>query len=99
MIGRTIIEPVHDASRRDQARLGIVGENLDLHSSPDDSADLLLRAVCQNDFSVKVETSEHYADLHADLIDEDHARLALVDGAGELAQRLRHEPGLKADVR
>src|SRR5438093_3726850 len=42
---------------------------------------------------------EHYAYLHADLVDEYHARLALRDRAGELAQRLRHEPGLEADVR
>src|SRR3984885_2615671 len=31
--------------------------------------------------------AEHYADLHADLIDEDHQRAGLLDVGGELAQR------------
>ena len=43
--------------------------------------------------------AEHHADLLADLVDEDHGRLALGDHPGELAQRLAHQPGLQADVR
>ncbi len=42
--------------------------------------------------------AEHHADLHADLVDEDDAGLALGDGAGELAQRLAHQAGLHAHV-
>ena len=40
----------------------------------------------------------YYADLHADLVDEDHAAVALGDGGGEFAQRLGHQAGLQADV-
>ena len=43
--------------------------------------------------------AEHHADLLADLVDEDHRRLALGDHARELSQRLAHQPGLQADVR
>ena len=43
--------------------------------------------------------AEHDADLLADLVDEDDDRAALGDRAGELAERLAHEPGLQADVR
>jgi hypothetical protein len=40
--------------------------------------------------------SEHDADFHADLIDEDQQRVGALDVAGELAQRLAHQPRLKA---
>ena len=43
--------------------------------------------------------TEHHADLLADLVDEDHGRFALGDGACELSHGLAHEPGLKADKR
>ena len=43
--------------------------------------------------------AEHHADLHADLVDEDDDRVRALDVAGELAQRLRHEARLQADVR
>ena len=42
--------------------------------------------------------AEHDADLHADLVDEDDGRLGLADGAGELPERLAHEPRLEAHV-
>ena len=42
--------------------------------------------------------SEHHPDLMADLVDEDDARPALGDDAGELAERLAHEAGLEAHV-
>ena len=38
----------------------------------------------------------HHADLHADLVDEDHHRIGAVDRGGELAQRLAHQPRLQA---
>ena len=43
--------------------------------------------------------AEHDADLLAQLVDEDEARLRLRDDAGELAQRLRHEARLQAHLR
>src|SRR5207244_4393955 len=39
------------------------------------------------------------ADLHADLVDEDDDGPRLGDGAGQLAERLRHEPRLEAHLR
>ena len=42
--------------------------------------------------------AEHDADLHADLIDEDHQAVGALDVAGELAQGLGHQARLKADV-
>src|SRR5215471_18309967 len=42
--------------------------------------------------------AEHHTDLHADLVDEDHEGVRTLDVAGELAQRLRHEPRLEAHV-
>src|SRR5277367_1040591 len=41
----------------------------------------------------------HHADLHPDLVDEDHHGVGLVDGGGELAQRLAHQPRLQAGQR
>src|SRR6266478_9457745 len=43
--------------------------------------------------------AEHYADLFADLVDEDAAGVRLGDDAGEFAQRLRHEARLQAHLR
>ena len=43
--------------------------------------------------------AEHHADLLAQLVDEDEAGLRLRDDAGELAQRLRHQPRLQAHLR
>ena len=40
--------------------------------------------------------AEHHADLHADLVDEDDHAVGLLDGGGELAQRLAHQAGLQA---
>ena len=42
--------------------------------------------------------AEHHADLHADLVDEDHQRVGTLDVAGELAQRLGHQARLQARV-
>src|SRR2546422_6116031 len=42
---------------------------------------------------------EHDADLLAQLVDEDEARLRLRDRAGELAERLRHEARLQTHLR
>src|SRR5688572_26395611 len=42
--------------------------------------------------------AEHHADLHADLVDEDDDGVRALDVAGELAQRLRHEARMQADV-
>src|SRR5581483_794076 len=42
--------------------------------------------------------AEHHADLLPQLVDEDGDRLRPVEVAGELAQRLAHQPGLEADV-
>ena len=40
----------------------------------------------------------HDADLHADLVDEDDHRVRARDRAGQLAQRLAHQPGLQAGL-
>jgi hypothetical protein len=42
---------------------------------------------------------EHDADLHANLVDEDHTRVGLADDTRQLAQRLRHQTRLQAHVR
>src|SRR5262245_33622644 len=55
----------------------------------------LERAPARGRFGV----AEHDADLLAQLVDEDEARLRLGDDAGELAERLRHEAGLQAHLR
>src|SRR6202522_1820583 len=46
----------------------------------------------------RLRVAEHDADLHADLIDENHDGVGALDVAGELAQRLRHEPSLQTHV-
>ena len=40
----------------------------------------------------------HHADLHADLVDEDHHGVGAIDGSRELAQRLAHQPRLQAGL-
>src|SRR5574337_119121 len=42
--------------------------------------------------------AEHHADLHADLVDEDHQGAGFLDVRGELAQGLAHQAGVQADV-
>src|SRR6185437_929017 len=42
--------------------------------------------------------AEHHPDLHADLVDEDDDRVVALDVAGELAQRLGHQPGVQAHL-
>src|SRR5262249_32176747 len=41
---------------------------------------------------------KHHADLFANLVDEDQTGTRLGDNAGQLAQRLRHQPGLQSHV-
>jgi hypothetical protein len=45
---------------------------------------------------VVVSGAEHHADLHADLVDEDHHAVRPRDRRGQLAQRLAHQPRLQA---
>src|SRR5690606_11719580 len=40
--------------------------------------------------------TEHHANLHADLVDEDHQAVVILDVTGDLAQGLRHQAGLQA---
>jgi len=47
----------------------------------------------------RLRVPEHHADLLPELISEDHGRVRLLDRAGELAQRLRHEAGLRSHRR
>src|SRR5690554_3138802 len=42
--------------------------------------------------------AEHHADLHTDLVNEDHQRVGALDIGGELTQRLAHQTGVQADV-
>src|SRR5690606_34745749 len=42
--------------------------------------------------------TEHDADLLAELVDEDGGSAGVVQRAGDLPQRLAHQPGLQADV-
>ncbi len=46
----------------------------------------------------RLRVTEHDTDLHADLIDEDDQGIGAFDIAGDLAQRLRHQTRLQADV-
>ena len=43
--------------------------------------------------------AEHHADLHADLVDEDHHAVGFLDVRGEFAQGLAHQAGLQAGQR
>ncbi len=42
--------------------------------------------------------AEHHADFHADLVDEDHQAVGVLDVAGDLAQRLTHQTRLQTNV-
>src|SRR5262249_19646603 len=42
--------------------------------------------------------AEHHTDLHADLVDEDHHAARFGDRAGELPERLAHQPRMKAHM-
>src|SRR5919201_232007 len=42
--------------------------------------------------------AEHHANLLTQLVDEDNDRIGAADARRELAQRLRHQAGLQADV-
>ena len=42
--------------------------------------------------------AKHHANLHADLVDENHQGVGALDIAGQLAQRLAHQPGLQANM-
>ena len=46
----------------------------------------------------RLRVAEHDADLLAELVREDADRVGAVERAGELAQRLAHQPRLEADV-
>src|SRR5205814_2334375 len=47
----------------------------------------------------RLRVPEHDADLLAELVREDADRVGAIERAGELTQRLRHQPRLQADVR
>src|SRR5262249_8692041 len=47
----------------------------------------------------RLRVAEHDADLLAELVREDADRVRAVEGAGQLTQRLAHQPRLEADVR
>ena len=68
------------------------GDAADVHA---DRRVELQRAAAGRRFRI----AEHDADLLAQLVDEDEARLRLRDGAGELPQRLRHEARLQPHLR
>ena len=71
---------------------------LDARDAADVDADRrveLQRAAAGRRFGI----AEHDADLLAQLVDEDQARLRLRDDAGQLAERLRHQPRLQPHLR
>src|SRR5439155_3038148 len=98
VVGRAVVEPTDDLAGLDAPAHGIVREYFDRHLLVHNLADLLARPVRERHTGAVMEAPEHYADLHSDLVDEYHARPALRDRAGELAQRLGHQAGLEADV-
>ena len=75
-------------------RVGAVLEGLDApHVEADRRVELQRLATGR-----RLGRAEHDADLLAELVDEDRGRAGRVEGTGDLAQRLRHEAGLEADV-
>ena len=74
-------------------RIGPGLERLDAADVEPDAGVELQRATAGR----RLRVAEHDADLLAQLVREDQRRLAAVDGAGQLAQRLAHEPCLEAD--
>ena len=99
LVGDAVVEPVHDLLRDDRVRYRIVREHFDRHALVDDLADLLLCAVGERDPRAIRQASEHHADLFPQLVDEDADGAGAVEVAGELAQRLAHQPGLETHVR
>ena len=100
---------IEDVKRRILERRGhLVLNNLDLGFVPDDFV-TLLDAADTADINahrgVELESvaagsgfgaAEHDADLHANLVDEDHHAVGFLDGRSEFAQRLAHQPRLQA---
>ena len=99
----------NSAWRKGDAHL--VLDDLDLHARPDHGLAFLERrdpADVDRGTSVELErpaaggrlgAAEHDADLFADLVDEDQARLRLGDDRRQLAERLAHQARLQSDVR
>ena len=91
-----------------ERRRHLVLDHLDAGLVADDLLAILDRADAANvetDGGVELERvaarrglgrAVHHADLHADLVDEDHHGLRARDRGGELAQGLAHQPGLEA---
>ena len=75
-------------------RLGAVLERLDAADVEADRGVELERLAARGGLGA----AEEDADLLAQLVDEDHRGVGLAESTGELAQRLRHEAGLQADV-
>ena len=75
-------------------RVGAVLERLD---SPDVQAN---RGVELQSLSARCcfGRAEHHSDFFAELVDEDRGGARIAQCAGDLAQRLAHQPGLQADV-
>ena len=98
MGGRSVVEPVGHRTVDDRVRHRVVGAHLDGQLLVDDLADLFRRTVGERDPGVVGETAKHHPDLFPELVDEDDRRAGVAQGAGDLAQRLRHQPGLETDV-
>ena len=75
-------------------RVGAVFEGLDATDVKAHGGVKLERLTPRSGFGA----AEEYADLFAQLVDEDHRGLRAVQATRELAQRLRHEASLQADV-
>ena len=75
-------------------RLGAVLDRLDAPDVEPDRRVELQRPAARRG----LRRAEHHADLLPQLVDEDRDRARLVEVAGELAQRLAHQPGLQAHV-
>ena len=74
--------------------LGAVLEGLDAtHVEADRGVELQRLATGR-----RLGRAEHDADLLAELVDEDRRRAGVVEGTGQLAQRLAHESRLQTDV-
>src|SRR3989442_7939128 len=92
-------EPVDNRTCDVLSSLPIIRKDLDGSSPAYETTDLLSRAIGEKNTRVVMQAPEHYAYLLADLVDEDHDRARARDGGGELAERLRHQPGLQAGQR
>ncbi len=98
LLGFPIVEPVHDPARNHAVSLRIVREDLDVHPLVDDLSYLFLGAVGQGDPGRVCHASEHDSYLFPQLVNENCGGLGLAQRAGDLAERLGHEPGLEPDV-